>query len=218
MLIRCERCSSHRIPGLPCPHCTVGPLVVAGVLAGCGDASAPAPASATDPPASTPAAIEPVEEAPPAESPGSALQVIATMYGSPAPSEEVYDLLGDDAVRSLDDALAGVGAHPVLRLGDVVSTLEAGDADAVRVQLERRRANFQYVLDEQLKHVPSLSGRVRLRFDIKTGRVANATLIENTTGSEDLGRGIVTALRGTRLPEEMTGSVSSVTWVIGGGS
>lgn len=139
------------------------------------------------------------------------------MYGSPAPSEEVYDLLGDDRVVSLDEALAGVGAHPVVQLGDVVSTLEPGDVDVVRAQLKARRASLQHVLDEQLKHEQGLSGRVRIGFEITSGHVANAKLLEDTTGRADLGRGMVTALRGTRFPEGMSGSVSSVTWMIGGG-
>lgn len=171
----------------------------------------------TDAPASTPAATEPAAEVPPAASPGNGLQVIATMYGSPAPSEEVYDLLGDDAAQTLDDALAGVGARAVVRLGDVASALDPADVDVVRAQLNGRRARFQHVLDEQLKQHQTLSGRVRVAFDITNGHVTNARLLEDTTGARDLGKGMVTTLRGTRFPEELSGSVSSVTWVIGPG-
>jgi outer membrane biosynthesis protein TonB len=89
-----------------------------------------------------------------------------------------------------------------------VGKVEAYDgegADAVRGALKKYNGQLKACYESRLKQNPNISGRVVLEIDVAGGKVATASIVENSTGDSALGSCISKRARGWVLPSSTEG-------------
>lgn len=123
---------------------------------------------------------------------------------------------GDADIGDLTGAATGsakVGSGPSTKVngsvnlqGEDLSGAE-GDADKIRAIVRKQSGQIKYCYESQLKLDPSIQGRVEVSWNLKDGRVTTASLITNTTGSDELAKCIVSKVKQWRFEETAQGEV-----------
>jgi TonB family protein len=112
--------------------------------------------------------------------------------------------------ENIDDIIAGMGSAKTMQLekvGNFIiqrpesvegagSTSAKRDDRAINTVVSTHKASIKLSYEKFLKRDPTLSGKVTVRFTISAlGQVTSVTIIENTTGSDELGQEIIRKVR-----------------------
>ena len=92
-------------------------------------------------------------------------------------------------------------------LGAADVPVEQDEAGSVQRVVRQYAGQVSYCYEAQLKSDPTLQGRVEVAFTVHDGRVTSASVSENTTGSDALGKCIVNKVGKWRFPEEIEGDI-----------
>ncbi|MED5370777.1 MAG: AgmX/PglI C-terminal domain-containing protein [Myxococcota bacterium] len=82
---------------------------------------------------------------------------------------------------------------------------QESDAARVKQTVRKYQVNIVYCYEAHRKEDPTLEGRVETRFTIQSGRVKQASIVENTTGSEALGDCMTDRIERWRFPVDVDG-------------
>jgi hypothetical protein len=87
-------------------------------------------------------------------------------------------------------------------------TSQAGDSTgSIQGVLARKKGQVQYCYELILKDKPDVAGRLAISLEIEAGQVTEATVSENTTGSNDLGQCVTDKILRWQFAPEITESV-----------
>lgn len=94
--------------------------------------------------------------------------------------------------------------------------VEEGDAGNISSVVRKSQGRIQTCVEQALKADASTSGRVSVGWTIVGGKVTEARLVKNTTGNDQLGKCVVSAVRMFRFDPTLTAEVAEFPWVVSG--
>jgi hypothetical protein len=92
-----------------------------------------------------------------------------------------------------------------------------GDAALIARTVRASQGRIVTCLERSLKADPTVSGRVSVSWTIRSGRVVEPLLVDNTTADPALGACVVGAVRAMSFPKSLDAEVAEFPWVVAGG-
>jgi hypothetical protein len=109
-------------------------------------------------------------------------------------------------------AVASARIEPIVAGADV----EEGDAGRIADVLGRYSGRVTTCVEQSLKVVPDLRGRVGVGFTVRGGRVIEAHVASNSTGVAALGDCVVRSVRQVRFDTSVDAVVAEFPWAVSG--
>lgn len=105
---------------------------------------------------------------------------------------------------------------PKVEIGEGDVDAEEGDPSDVGRVVKSSRARIETCVQSALKKDPNTNGRVGVGWTVQAGKVTEAHVTKNTSGSEELGACIAKAVRGMRFDASFSGTIDEWAWVVSG--
>jgi hypothetical protein len=89
--------------------------------------------------------------------------------------------------------------------GDDAPFEPSEDAAAVKKVVKQQSGQVKYCYESQLKHDPTLGGRIEISFTVEAGRVTDVRPSMNTTGNDAVAECIAAKVMAWRFTEDVSG-------------
>lgn len=132
---------------------------------------------------------------------------------------------GDAAVGITQNSAgkAGTGAEATIAVKKAKVDVGEGDVDAeegdpadIGRVVRGAKGRVETCVQAALKKDPNTNGRVGIGWTIQAGKVTEAHVVKNTSGSEELGGCIAKTVRSLRFDASVTATVDEWAWVVSG--
>lgn len=105
---------------------------------------------------------------------------------------------------------------PKVDVGEGDVDAEEGDPSDIGRVVKSSKARIETCVQTALKKDPNINGRVGVGWTIQAGKVTEAHVTKNTSGSEELGGCIAKTVRSLRFDASVTATVDEWAWVVSG--